>query len=347
MIFKEILEKIIEKKDLCEEEAYRLMSKIMEGEFTQNQISAIVTSLRCKGETSDEITGFAKAMRDKCERIYPDVHNFIDTCGTGGDGANTFNISTAAAIIAASCGVYVAKHGNRSVSSKCGSADVLEALGVNVMLEACQVKECIEHTGIGFMFAPVFHKSMKNAAQPRRELGIRTIFNFLGPLTNPANAPFQLLGVFNHNYLNLFAEVMARLGVKRAMVVSAECGMDEITTTGKTFVAEVNEGRIERFQIQPSDFGIKQSDLFMIKGGDAAYNAQIIKGILEGKRGPYFDIAVLNAAAALYVSGKCKTISEGIEICTDNIDKGNALEKLNIFATYTQKLSQRNGVVLA
>jgi len=346
MFFKEILEKIIERKHLSEEEAYNLMTKVMEGEFTQNQISAIIASLRCKGETADEITGFAKAMRDKCERIYPNVNDFIDTCGTGGDGSNTFNISTAAAIIASSCGVAVAKHGNRSVSSKCGSADVLEALGVDITLEPFQVKECIEKTGIGFMFAPLFHKSMRNAAQPRKELGIRTIFNFLGPLTNPANAPFQLLGIFSPCYLDLFAEVLAKLGIKRAMIVSGDCGMDEIATTGITFVAEVCEGRINRYQIHPSDFGIKVADIRMIKGGDASYNAEVIRGVFEGKRGPYFDIAVLNAAAALYICGKCKDIREGILICTDSIDKGYALEKLNLFASYTQKASQRNEEVL-
>lgn len=346
MIFKEILEKVIEKKDLSEEEAYDLMSKIMQGELTQNQISAVVVSLRCKGETADELTGFAKAMRDKCERIYPNVDGFIDTCGTGGDGANTFNVSTAAAIIAASCGVCVAKHGNRSVSSRCGSADVLESLGANVMLEPQQVKECIENIGIGFMFAPVFHKSMKNAAQPRKELGIRTIFNYLGPLTNPSNAPFQLLGVFNPQYLDLFARVLAKLGIKRAMVVSAECGIDEISVTGKTFVAEVCNGDIEHYHIHPSDFGIIESDISMIRGGDAPYNAEIIKSILKGEKGSYFDIAVLNAAAALYVSGKCKNIKEGIEICKDSICKGYALEKLNMFAYYTHKLSQRSEVSL-
>lgn len=330
------IQKLVEGKNLTEQEVMDAMNCIMEGGATQAQIGSFITALRIKGETTEEITGCAKVMRQKAERIKPDVDYHIDTCGTGGDGTNTFNISTAVAVIAAASGVPVAKHGNRSVSSKCGCADVLEALGVNIALESDVVNRCIESIGIGFMYAPSFHKSMKYAAAPRKELGVRTIFNILGPLTNPAEAKGQVLGVFDGNLTEPMAKVLSNLGVERAMVVHGGDGMDEITTTDITKVSELRDGSIVNYEIDPEKLGFRKAKKTDITGGDAKDNAAIINSIFSGERGFKRDIVLLNAASALYVGKKTQSLEEGIELAEEIVDSGKAAAKLKEFAEFTQ-----------
>lgn len=337
---KDILRKIVDGKDLTETEIMNSMNYIMEGRATQVQIGSFITGLYMKGVTIDEITGCARIMRKKASTIRPKVDYCIDTCGTGGDNANTFNISTATSIITAACGVKVAKHGNRSVSSKCGSADVLEKLGINIFLTPNQVKMCIENIGIGFMFAPAFHKSMKYAAGPRKDLGLRTIFNILGPLTNPANANGQILGVFSSSLTESIAQVLNNLGVERAVVVHGEDGLDEITTTGETFVSEVVNGKVKNYKINPEKYGMKTASKRDLLGGVAEYNAEIIKAILDGEKGPKRDIVVLNTAAALYVGKKVENIKEGVKLAKNIIDSGIAKQKLNEFSEYTNELDR-------
>ena len=281
-MLKKAIQKIVEGRSLTEEEAMGAMNCIMAGEATQAQIGSFMTALRLKGETIEEITGCAKAMREKADRISPEVGYSIDTCGTGGDGSNTFNISTAAAIVAAAAGVTVAKHGNRSVSSRSGSADVLEALGVNISLSPGQVKECIEKIGIGFMFAPTFHKSMKHAAGPRKELGFRTIFNMLGPLTNPAGVKGQVLGVFHHSLTATIANVLLKLNIERAMVIHGMDGLDEISTAAPTKVCEIKDGEVLHYEINPEELGLRRASKEELAGGDAQANAMIINSIFEG-----------------------------------------------------------------
>jgi anthranilate phosphoribosyltransferase len=276
-------------------------------------------------------------MREKADRITPQVGYCIDTCGTGGDGSNTFNISTAAAIVASAGGITVAKHGNRSVSSRSGSADVLEALGVNISLTPEQVKESIEKVGIGFMFAPTFHKSMKHAAGPRRELGIRTIFNILGPLTNPANAKGQVLGVFDKRLTEPLANVLLNLNVESAMVIHGMDGMDEITTTDATMVSELKAGKVVNYEISPEKYGLKRASKDELVGGDSAKNAEIIISIFSGEKGPKRDIVLINAAAALYVGKIADSLESGIEIAGAAIDSGKVLKKLNELKEFTQK----------
>ncbi len=338
-MLKEIIQKLVSGQSLSEAEIMEAMNCIMEGEATQAQIGSFITALRIKGETIEEITGCAKVMRGKAEGIMPDVSYFIDTCGTGGDGAHTINISTAGAFVAAAGGVAVAKHGNRSVSSKCGCADVLEALGVNIDLSPEQVKECIENIGIGFLFAPTFHKSMKHAAGPRKELGIRTIFNILGPLTNPANAKGQVLGVFDRKLVEPLANVLLNLNVERAMVIHGNDGLDEITITSETFVSEVKDGEVINYTINPEAFGIKTSPASEIKGADAQTNAEIIIDIFKGQKGAKRDIVVLNSAASLYVGKAVNSLSDGIEAARTIIDSGKALEKVSELKNYTKKFS--------
>lgn len=329
------IKKLVEGRDLTEKEIMDAMDCIMEGNATQAQIGGFITALRIKGETIEEITGCARTMRAKAERITPEVGYFIDTCGTGGDGGNTFNISTAAAFIAAAGGVAVAKHGNRSVSSKSGSADVLEALGANIDLTPEQVRESIEKLGIGFMFAPVFHKSMKQAAGPRRELGIRSVFNILGPLTNPARARGQVLGVFDEKMVEPIANVLINLDIERAMVIHGRDGLDEITTTDITSVSEVRDGKVRNYSINPEEYGMKRSCKGDIAGGDASENAKIIFRIFNGEKGPARDIVLLNAAAALYVGKAAEDIKEGLQLSSEIVDSGKALTKLIEFNQFT------------
>ena len=294
-MIKEIISKVIVGDDLMADEAYEVMNEIMEGRATEAQIAAFITALRLKGETVDEITGFTRVMREKATRIEHQTPDVVDTCGTGGDGTHTFNISTAAAIVAAAAGATVAKHGNRSVSSSCGSADVLKELGVNIELEKEKVEQCLDEVGIGFLFAPLLHKAMKYAIGPRREIGIRTVFNILGPLTNPAGAKAQLLGVYDAALTETMAAVLKNLGSKHVFVVHGDDGLDEISTTSSTKVSELKDGTIKNYKIQPEDFDIPSADMESLRGGDPAANAQIIESIFDGAPGPQRDIVVLNA----------------------------------------------------
>ncbi|MCR4437057.1 MAG: anthranilate phosphoribosyltransferase [Clostridiales bacterium] len=338
-MIKEAIQKLVEGKDLMEEEAVEAMNCIMEGEATAAQIGSFITALRIKGETVEEITGCAKVMRQKAEKIEPDLPYCIDTCGTGGDGADTFNISTASALVAAAGGAAVAKHGNRSVSSKSGSADVLEALGVYIELTPGQVRNCIEKLGIGFMFAPGFHKSMKHAAGPRRDLGIRSIFNILGPLTNPAASKGHVLGVFDEKLTGPLARVLKNLGTHKALVVHGMDGLDEITVTGPTKVSELKDGEIFEYYIHPEEFGLQRASIDEVKGGNARENADIITRIFNGEKGPKRDITVINSAAALYVGKVVDSLEDGIKLSEEIIDSRKALNKLLEFKEHTNRLA--------
>ncbi len=328
-MIKEAISKIILGKDLDQHEAKQNMDEIMSGNSKPSQIGAFLIALRMKGETVDEITGFAESMREKANRLNIDPQYAIDTCGTGGDGGKTFNISTAVAIIAAAGGVKVAKHGNRASSSKSGSADVLKELGVEIEMEPQMVKAEIEEVGFGFLFAQKYHTAMKYVADVRRELGTRTIFNVLGPITNPAFVKGQLLGVYDKALVHPIAEVLLNLGCERAMVVHGEDGLDEITTTSRTFVSEVKDGKISDYIIDPLNFGIPYANLDDIAGGDPQMNAVIIKDIFEGKGGAQRDIVVLNAAAALYVGKAVENLRDGISTAESILDSGLAREKLD------------------
>jgi len=321
------IKKIVEFKDLDKKEAEEVMEKIMSGYAKPTQIASLLTALRMKGETIDEITAFAEIMRKHSIKIHPNVPKLLDTCGTGGDNLNTFNISTATAFVVSTY-VPVAKHGNKAVSSKSGSADVLEALGVKLNVPMEKIKRSIEELGIGFLFAPQFHPAMKYATPVRRDLGIRTVFNVLGPLTNPANANYQLMGVYDEKLTEKLANVLKNLGLKGALVVHGS-GMDEITTIGKTKISEMKNREIKTYYIDPEDFGIKKAKLEEIKGGNAEENAKIIREIFEGEEvGAKRDIVVLNTAFALYIADETKNVEEGIKLAEKSIDSGKALKKL-------------------
>lgn len=335
-MLREAIALVAQGDDLTEIQAQQAMETIMRGEATPAQIGAFITGLRIKGETIDEITGCALAMRAHARHIRPKVQRLVDTCGTGGDGSNTFNVSTAAAFVIAGADVSVAKHGNRSVSSKCGSADVLEALGVTVDLDAPQVEACIEEVGIGFLFAPRFHASMRHAAGPRREIGIRTIFNLLGPLTNPAGAKGQVVGVYHPDLTEPLAHVLGRLGVEHALVVHGMDKLDEISIGAPTRVSRLYKGEVETFTIKPESVGMKPASLADIQGGDAQENADILRNLLKGEQGPRRDILLLNAAAGLVVAGQADTIADGVTIAAEVIDSGKALEKVEALVEFTQ-----------
>lgn len=321
--------KLIEGKDLIEAEAEAAMKCIMSGEATQAQIGSFLTALRMKGETVEEITAFARAMREFATKISPRVDDvLVDTCGTGGDRIKTFNISTVAMFVAAGAGIRIAKHGNRSVTSKAGSADVVEALGVQIDLPPERVERCIEDIGIGFMFAPRFHGAMKHAIGPRREMGIRTVFNILGPLTNPANAQAQLMGVYDGALTEKLARVLGKLGCRRAMVVHGLDGLDEISTLGETQISELKNGEVQTYKLKPEDFGIERTGVESIAGKDLAENVRMLLRLLRGERGPRRDIVLLNAAAAVVVGGKARDMCEGLAIAEDAIDSGRAYEKV-------------------
>ncbi len=337
-MIQEAIKKLIVGSNLLEQEAIDSMNMIMEGNATPAQIGSFITALRIKGETVEEITGCARVMRDKADRFESQLDYFIDIVGTGGDGSNSFNISTASAIVTAAAGIPVAKHGNRSISSLTGSADVLEALGVNIMLTSEQAKKCLEDINICFMFAPVFHKSMKYAAGPRKEIGIRTIFNVLGPLTNPAGAKGQVMGVYDGKLTEILAKVLLKLGIERAMVVHGMDGMDEITTTTSTLVSEVKDGKVLSYEIKPEDFGIRACSKKDLEGGDAKVNSEIIVSMLNGEKGPKRDIVMLNSAAALYVGKKVNSLIDGIELASELIDTGKASKKLDELVSYTTEL---------
>lgn len=337
-MFTEILTKLIRKENLTRMETENVFTQIMNGELTSVQIAAFLIALSSKGESVDEVTGAAKIMRKKSNQIHPNLNNFIDTCGTGGDKSGTFNISTTVGFVVAAGGLAVAKHGNRSITSKSGGADVLEALGVQIDLEPAKVEKCIEEVGIGFMFAPLFHPAMKYAMPIRQELKIKTIFNLLGPLTNPANANFQLLGVFAPELTEIFAGVLKELGIEKALVVHGD-GLDEITLTGETQVSELYEGEIQTYKIKPEDFGFDQCHIDDLKGGDAKENAQILKQILSGEmQGAKREIVLLNAGAAFYAGNLVESIEAGIQLAIKTIENGKAMQKLEELVTMTTHL---------
>ncbi len=343
--------KVVDGFDLTRDEMISCMNEIMTGGATSAQIGSFITAMRLKGETVEEITGAAIVMRGKAVKvnignklvdldrddINIDRETIIDTCGTGGSGTNTFNISTTVAFVVSGAGLKVAKHGNRGVSSCCGSADVIKELGVNIDISPAKVKECIEKIGIGFLYAPSFHDAMKFAIGPRREIGIRTIFNILGPLTNPANATCQVLGVYEEELTDKLANVLNNLGTKRAFVVHGLDTLDEITITGKTKVSELKNKKVTGYYIKPQDFGIKKAELADIKGGSVEENALIVKKVLEGEKGPKQDVVLLNASAALIAGGIAKDFKDGIEIARSSIESGRAKEKLEKLIELTNR----------
>ena len=341
-MIKEMIQKAVTGNDLAEEEMVAVMNEIMGGLATDAQIGAFITALRVKGETIEEITGAARVMREKATRIEVNngavnIETVLDTCGTGGDESNTFNVSTTAAFVVAGGGVAVAKHGNRSVSSQCGSADVLASLGVNLDVTPDVVADCIRTIGIGFLYAPKLHGAMKYAIGPRREIGIRTIFNILGPLTNPAGANVQLLGVYDQTLTPVLAEVLRNLGSRNAFVVHGEGGVDEISITGPTQVTELRAGKVITYRISPEDFGIEQAVPSEIKGGDTEYNAAIVRDILDGQKGPKRDMVLLNAGAAFRVADMAADIMAGIAMAKESIDSGKAGEKLELLVKKTNQ----------
>ena len=314
MTFQTTLQTVVFGNSLSEQEMMNAMTQVMGGKVSDIQLAAFLTALQVKGETVPEIVGAAKVMRDKAEKIKVNSSNIIDTCGTGGDGADTFNISTAVAFVVAGAGVTVAKHGNRAVSSKSGSADVLQCLGVNIDAPLRTIERCIEEVGIGFLFAPLMHKAMKHAVGVRKELGFRTFFNLLGPLTNPANANSQILGVFDSKWVNPLAEVLRDLGSKHAMIVHGFDGLDEITLTSETQISELRNGNITNYALNPKKFGYSLCSSEDLRGGVPEINAKIIRDILKGEKGCKTDIILLNAGAAIYVAGKAETIKQN-DIC--------------------------------
>jgi anthranilate phosphoribosyltransferase len=344
-MIREAIARVIERKDLNEKQMVEVMNEIMSGETTPAQIGSFITALRMKGETIEEISGAAMVMREKATRIATGVavdkdEILVDTCGTGGDSSGTFNVSTTTAFVVAAAGIPVAKHGNRSVSSQCGSADVLEALGVNLDLTPEQVGNCVREVGIGFLFAPMLHGAMKHAIGPRREIGIRTIFNILGPLTNPAGANVQLLGVYSPDLCEKLARVLGRLGTLRALVVCGAGNVDEFTVTGETEVAELSNGEVRTYTVRPEDAGLDRSRLVDLKGGDTPEeSAAILRNVLGGTEGPKRDMLLLNSGAALYAAGKVPGLKTGVELAARILDSGDALAKLEALITFSQNVS--------
>jgi len=337
-MIEEAIKKVVEAQDLTRGEARQVMREIMDGKASDPQIAALLVGLRMKKETVDEISGFAEVMREKVVRIQPKAKDLVDTCGTGGDGTGTFNISTATAFVVAGAGVPVAKHMNRSISSACGCADVLEALGVKVELSPADMVSSIDEVGIGFLFAPALHPAMKYAMPTRRAIGVRTVFNILGPLTNPAFAPAQLLGVFDGNLTDPLAHVLGNLGTSRALVVHGEGGLDELSTLGDSTISELKEGEVTTYKVNPKDFELPLATLADLKGGDPEKNALILRAVLSGEQGPRRDIVLLNAGAALMAAGRAQNIAGGIKLAAKSIDDGAALEKLDKLIEFTNKI---------
>ncbi len=338
MTFRENLQRIVRKEDLDEEGMSAMIADIFSGEITDAQVGAFMAALATKGETFEELGGAAKAMRRKAKRIHTTAATVVDTCGTGGDAANTFNISTTTAFVVAGCGVTVAKHGNRSVSSQCGSADLLEALGVKIDTPPEIVEEAVGEIGIGFLFAPLYHGAMKYAAKARKEVGIRSIFNMLGPLTNPAAANCQLIGVYAPELTEMFANALKLLGTKRAMVVHGHDGLDEISVCAPTRISELSDGMIRTFDITPETFFGRPADPADLKGGTPEENAAVTRGILSGKeKGPKRNVVLLNAAGALVAAEKAPTLKEGISTAEKAIDSGTAMDKLEALIEFTRE----------
>ena len=336
-MFTPLLEKLQRRLDLSVDEASAAMAAIMDGEAPPALIAAFLVALNMKGERPEEIVGLARAMRTRATKLSRTHAPVFDTCGTGGDRAHTFNVSTVAAIVVAACGLKVAKHGNRSVSSRCGSADVLEALGVTIAAPPEVVERCLDEVGIAFFFAPTFHPSMRHAAPTRKELGIRTAFNLLGPLTNPAGASRQLVGVPRPELTELVARSLALLGSERAWVVHGADGLDEISTTGYTKVSECRDGAVNTFYVHPSDFKLPKADPAALRGGDAEANAAIARAVLAGQSGPARDIVLLNAAVSLLIAGAVATVTEGIERASAAIDSGAATTRLEQLVTVSRQ----------
>jgi anthranilate phosphoribosyltransferase len=336
-MFKDHLKKIITRTNLTQQEMSDMMMEIFSGDIGDAQIGAMMGALSTKGETYEELAGAAVAMRRKAVRIEVSSPIIVDTCGTGGDGAKTFNISTTTAFVVAGCGVTVAKHGNRSVSSQCGSADLLEALGLNLNIKPELVEEAIMEIGIGFLFAPMYHSAMRYAANARKQIGLRSIFNMLGPLTNPAAANCQLLGVYAPQLTEMFAQALNMLGAKRALVVCGHDGLDEISVCAPTRISELKEGRIYTYDISPEQFFGQSADPENLLGGAPPENAQITKKILSGEKGPKRDIVLLNTAAAIMAAGKALDFKEGIRLAEQSIDSGSALKKLESLIKFTQE----------
>ncbi len=337
MEIQQAIQQVIERHDLSNEDMIAVMRSIMTGGATPAQIGGFLIGLRMKGESIPEIAAAASVMRELATKVDAgsDEH-LVDTCGTGGDASGTFNISTASAFVTAGAGASVAKHGNRSISSKSGSADVLEAAGVNLNLTPEQVAQCIKEVGVGFMFAPAHHGAMKHAIGPRKEMAVRTIFNVLGPLTNPAGAPNQVLGVFSDELLDPLANVLQKLGSRHVMVVHARDGLDEISIGDKTEVAELKNSQVRRFSIQPEDFGIKRTSIDAIKATDAADSLNIIRGVLDNQEGPARDIVQLNAGAAIYAAGLAESLADGVKKADEVIASGEARNRLDRLAILTQ-----------
>ena len=335
MNIREAIEKLVHRVNLSEAETISVMNEIMNGEATPLQVAAFLTALRMKGETVEEITGAARVMREKARRVNVQAKIVLDTCGTGGDQKGTFNISTTCAFVAAGAGVHVAKHGNRSVSSQSGSADVLSVLGVKVDASRERVQGCIDKIGIGFLFAPLLHEAMKYAVQPRRDIGIRTIFNLLGPLTNPAMATHQLMGLYSGELIATIAHVLKNLGSVRAMVVHGIEGLDEISLCGPTRVAELRDGVVTEYVIEPEAVGLKACGMEDLRGGSPEESAAIVRAVLQGRKGAMRDVVLFNSGAALYVSGAAASLEEGIRLAAESIDSGKAQSKLEALVELT------------
>jgi anthranilate phosphoribosyltransferase len=346
------IRKVVEGQHLSRSEAESLMSEIMAGKATDAQIASFLTALRMKCETVDELIGFARVIRDKASPVRPraivgtafsgtDREMLVDTCGTGGDATGTFNISTATAFVVAGAGIRVAKHGNRSVSSLCGSADVVEAMGIRLDLTADAVAQCIDEAGIGFMYAPLLHEAMRYVMLARREMKIRTVFNLLGPICNPARATAQVLGVYNEDLTEIMAQVLCELGTERALVVHGSDGLDEITISGESKISEVRNGEVRTYYVTPEDFGIARAPISAIQGGDARQNAEIIREILSGRSGARQDVVLLNAAAGLVAGGKTASLREGIQLARESIQSGKALSCLHKLVELTQALASQ------
>jgi anthranilate phosphoribosyltransferase len=350
-IITEAVRALVDRTDLSRIEAAAAMEAIMSGAATNAQIAAFLTALRMKGETVEELIGFAQVMRQKAVRVRvhddglagltgTDREMLIDTCGTGGDATGTFNVSTATAFVVAGAGLKVAKHGNRSVSSMCGSADVVERLGINLELTPPKVARCIDEVGIGFLYAPLLHTAMKHVMAARREMGIRTVFNMLGPLTNPAAANAQIIGVYAASLTEPLARVLAELGTVRAFVVHGADGLDEISNTGESRVSEVREGMVRSFTVRPEDFGLERAGIGELMGGDREENARIIRAILDGETGPRRDIVLMNAAAALVAGGKARDFKDGVGLAAQAIDSGAARRTLEALIALSRRLAE-------
>jgi len=344
MDIKTAIGKIVEGQDLTEKEMVSVMNLVMEGAATQAQIGSFITGLRMKGETVDEIVGAVKVMREKATFVDSGIDTasgqvLMDIVGTGGDGSGSFNVSTTTSFVVAAAGIPVAKHGNRAVSSQCGSADVLEALGLDLSLSAAQVASCVQSVGIGFLFAPMLHGAMKHAIGPRREVGIRSIFNILGPMTNPAGANVQLTGVFAKELTTTLAEVLVRLGMKRTLVVWGEGNLDELTIAGKSYIADGYNGQVLNYTLEPEDVGLERAAIDDIRGGATPGEAaNLVRAVLGGEKGAKLDIVLLNSGAALLAGGKVDHIKDGVSLAKEVIDSGAALEKLEQLVEYSQSL---------